>query len=105
MQSEPNLRFVRTELIGLDLVVDSQIPRQLISSVSVTRVRSQVRVFIFYSSPKSFNQHAVSPASRAFHADLDSVVLQDLDELETRDLTALVGTHDFRDPIFGNGLS
>jgi hypothetical protein len=68
-------------------------------------VGSEIYLSVFRRSQKSFNEHVVSPAPLAVHADFDVLVLQSLYELETRKLTILVRIHDIWDALLDTGLS
>jgi len=50
----------------------------------------QVDFLVFHAFPEPFNKDVIDPATFAIHADLDAVALDQIDELLTGKLTALV---------------
>jgi len=78
------------------LVVEPQIARYALVGVADGLVGVQIDLLVFNAFPESFHEHVIAPTPFPVHADLDAVGGQEPRELQTRELTALIGVKDLR---------
>ena len=50
----------------------------------------EINLLIFHTAPQSFNKYVVSPGALAVHADVDVIVLEDIDKHIAGILAALI---------------
>ena len=76
-------------------IVEADIATDRGSSLEDVGVRPQIHLFVFDSTPKPLHEDIVPPGPFAVHADLYLPVGQHLDELDRRELAALIRVEDF----------
>ena len=64
----------------------------------------QINPFIFHEFPYAFNKYIVTPRSTAVHAQSTTLFLDRPYELVGSELAALIGVHDLRFAMMGQGL-
>lgn len=86
------------------LVVEHQVACQALMRSPNRFVRVQIDLLVGNVLPESCHEHVVSPAPFSVHADLNTVVCQQLRELLARELAPLIGTENLRRAIVGQGI-
>ena len=67
-------------------------------------IGAQIDLLIFDRSSEPFDKDVVPPRALSVHADLDFGILQRLDEVDGRELAALIRVHDPRLAVAAHGV-
>jgi len=84
------------------LVVKSEVPLQTLAGLGHRVVGVQIHFLILDALPQPLDKDVVAPGAFAVHADLDAVLLHQVDKLGAGELAALVRIQDFWDTIVPN---
>src|SRR5438445_7962208 len=83
-------------------VVEVQVGAQAGLGDGYRVISLEIDLLIFDALPEPFNEHVVTPASLAIHADLDTVFLEQSGELAAGELATLIGVEYLRPAVTSN---
>ena len=70
-------------------VVEMEVPADRRNGVADTLIGLQVNFLVLHAAPQPLDEHIVSPAALAIHADLDTCDLQNISKGDTGEPAAL----------------
>jgi hypothetical protein len=86
------------------MVVEASPLGEFLAQVGTAVERMQVKVMVIDGLPRPFNEDVVLVSAAAVHADVDSLVLEDLGETGAGKLVSLIGVEDLRLGVAAYGL-